>query len=103
MGVTSNPRRHHKPGMFVEVELSEAKLPNVLQIPATAIQNTEGESFVFVYAGDNRFKRRNVQLGGSSDGNVEILRGLQQDEKVVVTGGFSLKSELLKELMSDGD
>ena len=100
--VAENPDRHLKPGMFVEVELPESESPNVLQIPATSIQSADGTSFVFVHQGGERFERRNVKLGGSSDGNIEILGGLKPNEKVVVAGGFSLKSELLKGQMSHG-
>lgn len=102
IATTENPDRHLKPGMFVEVELPEAQVPKVVQIPATSIQSADGKSFVFVHTGGDRFERRDIQLGGSNDGIVEILSGLKPDEKVVVEGGFSLKSELLKEQMSHG-
>jgi cobalt-zinc-cadmium efflux system membrane fusion protein len=64
-------------------------------VPSSAIQEHEGEKFVFVQIGEGLFKRRDVMVGRSSDGAVEITAGLGEGEPVVVQGAFALKSEML--------
>ena len=88
-----------KPGMFADVEIVTTMLENVLLIPDAALQ-TEGENqIVFVALDGNKFEKRVVKLGLERDGRVQVLEGVKADEKVVTTGSFILKSELLKSEM----
>ncbi len=88
-----------KPGMFADVEIVTTMLDNVLLIPDAALQ-TEGENqIVFVALDGNKFEKRVVKLGLERDGRVQVLEGVKADEKVVTTGSFILKSELLKSEM----
>jgi len=98
-----NPDRHLKPGMFVEIALPGEMLSNVVTLPTSAIQEVDGRDVVFVQTGPEAFEKRNVKVGVSNGVAVQIRSGLQPGEKVVVAGGFALKSELMKELMSDDD
>ncbi|RLS54907.1 MAG: efflux RND transporter periplasmic adaptor subunit [Planctomycetota bacterium] len=88
-----------KPGMFVTVELPSLDTHPVIQVPQAAIQDHEGKSFVFVQTGQESFQRRDVTLGRRNRRTVEILSGLQPHEKVVVSGGFGLKSKMLSDLL----
>jgi len=101
MAVVPNPDGHLKPGMFVEVELPGTTISNVLQVPISAVQSFENQTFVFVHLGGEKFIRRNVTTGRSSDGLIEIRSGLKPGEQIVTQGAFALKSEMLKELMSE--
>ncbi len=101
--VIENPDRYLKPGMFVEVALPGKRLDNVLSVPATALQEIDGTTIVFIHKKGEQFERRDVSVGVTGDGQVQILSGLKPGESVAVTGGFSLKSEMLKELMADDD
>lgn len=101
--LVDNPDRHLKPGMFVEVALPGESLHDVLSVPSAALQEIDGQALVFVHKGGDEFQRRDVSVGATSDGRVQILAGLQPGESVVVAGGFALKSEMLKELMADDD
>lgn len=100
--VLDNPNRHLKPGMFVEVQLPGEMIDDVFIAPASAVQTGENETFVFVHKDGDEFERRNVTLGVTSNGTVEIRKGIRSGEKVVVEGGFSLKSELMKGQISHG-
>jgi cobalt-zinc-cadmium efflux system membrane fusion protein len=82
--------------MFVEVGLPGKVIANVLQVPVGAVQEHQGEKFVFVQEEAEEFERRDVTLGRASDGMVEIVAGLEAGEPVVVQGAFDLKSELLR-------
>lgn len=93
--IAENPDRLLKPGMFVELQLPAETIPDVFQVASSAIQEHEGETFVFVQAGEGLFQQKAVTVGRTSDGAVEITAGLKEGEPVVVQGGFALKSEML--------
>jgi cobalt-zinc-cadmium efflux system membrane fusion protein len=96
--LVKNPDRSLKPGMFVEVELARSSAATV-QVPAAAIQRQGHDTFVFIHAGDDQFRRVDVKVGRSSHGIVEVVEGLKPGELVAVSGGFVLKSELFKDQM----
>ena len=85
-----------KAGMFADVELVTTVQQNVVVIPDTALQ-TDGENqVVFVALDENRFEKRVVKTGMEQRGRLQITEGIKEGEKVVVTGSFILKSEMLK-------
>ena len=55
----------------------------------------EDQQIAFV-ANGSEFTKRTVKVGRESNGQVEILDGLKEGERVVTKGSFILKSELLK-------
>jgi multidrug efflux pump subunit AcrA (membrane-fusion protein) len=52
--------------------------------------------YVFVAENDTSFEQRSVRLGAVTKDYVEVISGLNRGERVVVVGGFFLKSELGK-------
>lgn len=100
--IVENPKRRLKAGMFVEVALPGESIPDVILVPASALQEIEGKDIVFVQTSDDQFQKRNVVVGNRSNGTVQIREGLQAGEFVVVSGGFTLKSELMKGSISHG-
>lgn len=100
--LVDNPDRHLKAGMFVEVALPGKTISDVLTVPATALLEVEGQEVVFVQTGPEQFEKRNVTVGARSAGTVQIREGLLPGDKVVVAGGFALKSELMKGSISHG-
>jgi len=99
LATAKNADRVLKPGMFVEIELTPSNDPDVLQLPAAAIQRHDGATFVFIADGTGGFERRDVEIGRSTSLLVEINGGVQEGDLAVVKGGFALKSEMLSELM----
>jgi RND family efflux transporter MFP subunit len=95
-----NPGRWLKPGMFIEVQLTARPGAPVVQVPATAVQHHDNRSFVFVHEGDDLFRRIDVTVGRAAGTLVEIKAGLSGGEPVVVQGGFALKTEMLRALLS---
>jgi len=96
---TENPDRLLKPGLFVEVGFDTGDRTPVLQVPSTAVLRDQNKPFAFIQTGDDTFRRANVTLGRPAGDNVEVLEGLKSGDRVVVRGGFVLKSELLKDQM----
>ena len=87
--------------MFVEVRLPKVAATNALLVPESAVQQHAGELFVFVQRKDDEFERRRVVRGRTFDGMVEIISGVNEGDNVVIKGGFALKSEMLRELMTE--
>ncbi|MFV2070643.1 MAG: efflux RND transporter periplasmic adaptor subunit [Pirellulales bacterium] len=100
--IVENPDRRLKAGMFVEVALPGESILDVIRVPMSALQEIEGKDVVFVQTAEEQFQKRTVVVGARSDGMVQIHEGVQAGESVVVAGGFSLKSEMMKGSMSHG-
>jgi len=99
--IAENDRGLLKPGMFVTVKLPGLQSADVLQVPTAAIQDYEGQSFVFIQTGDEEFLRKNVTLGRRNRDAVEVLAGIDLHDRVVTEGGFALKSKMLAGLLAE--
>lgn len=91
-----NPGRLLKAGMFAQVSVAVASTEGALVIPLSAVQTQKGEAIVFVDKGNGEYERREIAIGAKSSAAVEILGGLQEGERVVTRGAFTLRSELEK-------
>jgi len=91
-----NDDAHYKPGMFVWVELPQGEVRSAPAVPASSVMRHEGRAFVFV-PGEGGFRRVDIETGVESDDFVEVTRGLEPGQQVVVRGAFLLKSEMLLE------
>ncbi len=78
------------PGMFARFRIAYEKHPNALTIPVQALVREDEESSVYV-VNDGEVARRRVETGIVSDGRVEVLGGLQDNEHVVVVGQQALR------------
>ncbi len=85
-----------KPGMFADVQISLNGSRPTLAVPEEAVLDDEQETIVFV-AGADGYVARAVDLGARHGGYVEVLEGLDRDDRVVTTGSFQLKSKLREE------
>ena len=92
-----------KPGMFADVEIVTTVQENVLVIGDTALQTNAEEQIAFVMLDEGKFEKRTVKTGMEQHGRVQVLEGIKEGEKVVTTGSFILKSELLKAALADED
>ncbi|MEI6243868.1 MAG: efflux RND transporter periplasmic adaptor subunit [Acidobacteriota bacterium] len=88
----SNPGGVLKPGMFVDVELP-VDLPSGLAVPTDAIIDTGLRKVVFVDRGNGFFDTRDVEIGWRVGELVQIVRGLEPHERIVVSGTFLVDSE----------
>ena len=90
-----------KPGMFADVEIVTTVQENVLVIADTALQTNGEEQIAFVMLDEGKFEKRTVKTGMEQHGRVQVLEGIKEGEKVVTTGSFILKSELLKAALAE--
>ncbi len=78
------------------------KLPTLV-VPESAVTDLAGKRVVFVRQADGDFEPHEVVTGDSALGQVQVLSGLREGEQVVVSGGFTLKSAILKSTFAEGD
>lgn len=78
------------PGQFVDTRIKIATLPDVVTIPADAVQRGPDGPFVFIMDGTDKVAVRPVKLGQIADGIAVIDSGLDTGEVVVVRGQYRL-------------
>jgi membrane fusion protein (multidrug efflux system) len=79
-----------RPGMFARVAIVYERKLDALQIPRTALLDTEGQPKVFVVK-DGKAAERAVKLGLSNGAWIEVTEGLEDGEQVVVVGQGAVK------------
>ncbi|WP_228893953.1 efflux RND transporter periplasmic adaptor subunit [Pseudoduganella aquatica] len=89
----ANPAGQLVPGMFTTLKFAAAAGANVLQVPAEAVIRTGTRSVVMVAQPGGKFLATDVDTGGAANGMIEIRKGLQPGQKVVVSGQFLIDSE----------
>ena len=101
-----NPDGTLRPGLFGRISLSPEgdQAEQVSVIAQSAVQRVEGQTLVFVATDEpGVFRTAFVTLGARAHGKVEIRDGVAEGDQVVVSGAFTLKSELLGGQLSEGD
>ena len=82
----SNPQGIMRPGMFATATFKAARATEREIIPATAVVHLHDKDWVFLPAGEKKFRRESVQLGPQAgDGTVQVLTGLKPGDKVVAS------------------
>ena len=85
----ANPDNKLKSGMFARINILAGKRQLVLALPQDALSKEDGSYYVFVVEGDKARKVK-VEIGISND-KVEILNGLEENQKVIVFGQQGLR------------
>jgi len=88
-----NPGLKLKPDMFADVNIHASKQVNAIVIPSEAVLRTGSRNAVFVVRGPGKYEPRDVKLGISSEGLVQILTGVKEGEDVVTSAQFLIDSE----------
>jgi Cu(I)/Ag(I) efflux system membrane fusion protein len=81
-----------RPDMFVDVEV-EVNLPPAVTVPADAVIDSGLRKTVYIDRGRGFFEPRLVETGWRLGDRVQITRGLEPGERIVVGGNFLLDSE----------
>lgn len=77
-----------RPGMFMTLRLVRSA-GQALMLPESAIVPEDSKHFVFVVS-DNRAHKREITIGRRRPGEVEILKGVTDEEVVVIDGTLNL-------------
>ncbi|KKU58868.1 MAG: Efflux transporter, RND family, MFP subunit [Parcubacteria group bacterium GW2011_GWA2_47_12] len=73
-------------GMTANIDVTTAKRDNSLVIPARTIYTKDGKKYINIYLDKNKSEERQIEIGiQSSDGNVEIISGINEGEKILTS------------------
>jgi membrane fusion protein (multidrug efflux system) len=98
--VTDQSRRL-KPGMFARVNIVYERRQDALQLPRTAILDADGQQSVYVVA-DGKAQQKVIKTGLANGGWIEVLDGLEGNERVVTVGQAGLKSGTPVKIVGEG-
>jgi membrane fusion protein (multidrug efflux system) len=84
-----NPDRVLRQGMFMTVSLQGDVAPTLL-VPEEAVVPERGRTYVFVVT-NGVVQRREVRTGKRRPGDVEIVEGIAESERVVVEGTQNIR------------
>lgn len=86
-----NPNGLLLPGMFANITLTGATIPNAVLVPQRAVTDVMYKHFVYVINDDNTVSMKEVQLGARVGKLWLVKSGLDGTETVVVEGVQKLK------------
>jgi membrane fusion protein, heavy metal efflux system len=88
--VLLNPHHRFKPQMYATVSITDHSR-NAIVVPATAVIRDGVSTYVYVQTGENKYDRRDVQVGEAHDTTAEITGGLHEGDRVISTGAELLR------------
>lgn len=91
-----NPDHKLKPNMFAQVLIHATGITNTLMVPKESVIRTGKQDRVVLALGDGQFKSIEVVIGRVSNDYIEIKRGLNDQDRVVVSAQFLIDSESSK-------
>ena len=92
--VITNTSGMYRPGLFVTARVSTEGDKSELCVPASAVQNIDGENVVFLQH-EGEFEIQPVTLGINDGKYIEITSGLKPGNKYVSNGAFELKTKVI--------
>jgi cobalt-zinc-cadmium efflux system membrane fusion protein len=87
--------------MFATAEVTVEQVDAEIAVPVSALHSLGEQTVVFVQDSDG-FRPRPVTLGPRDAQWAEVEAGLSPGETIVVQGGFTVKSELLRSQLGGG-
>ena len=82
-----------RPEAYVNVAIDSQPHLQVLTIPREAVIRAGQSDRVIIAEGEGRYRPARVATGMESDGRIEILSGLAEGERIVVSSQFLIDSE----------
>jgi cobalt-zinc-cadmium efflux system membrane fusion protein len=90
-----------KPGMFADITILVEQREKAITVPSEAVLDDLDQKIIFVQE-DGSFICKTVEVGAAFNGYIEIKKGLELGEAVVVEGNYQLKSKLYEETLHEG-
>lgn len=85
--------RRLRSGLKTDVYVMNAVKEDVMRLPNASYYMGRGEYELFVMNGDNEIVKRKVQLGDSNFEFVEVVSGLQMNDRVVISDMSSYRNK----------
>jgi RND family efflux transporter MFP subunit len=87
-----NPQRLLVPGVYAEADLVLEQKSDVLTLPLQALNHEADKTTVFIVDTDGRIQDRPIELGLQTADNAEVLSGLREGERVIVSDRGGLRA-----------
>jgi multidrug efflux system membrane fusion protein len=84
--VLTNADRAFTPGLYARVQYAGSDETEVILIDNKAVLTDQNRKYVYVLGAGNKALRKEVELGGMSDGLRVVEKGLTTADKVIVAG-----------------
>lgn len=92
-----------KPGMTVEVNMTQKTVKDALVVPTTAIfKNDEGASYVVLAGSDGHAHLKTVQIGAHNPEFSQVASGVNAGEPIITSGGYALPDNTLIKIETPG-
>lgn len=88
-----NPGLLLKPDMYAEIEIAVGRRASAISVPSEAVVRSGTREKIFVQVSEGKFEPREVVLGVTSKGWIEVLKGVTSGESVVTSAQFLIDSE----------
>ncbi len=79
--------------MYADVEILTGGPEPVVTVPDSAVINTGDRQVVIIDRGEGRFEPRDVTIGARGAGMTEIMGGVEEGDRVVVSANFLIDAE----------
>jgi len=87
-----NPNHVLMPGLFAEATLTLEHKARALVVPMQALSLSANSATVFVVDMNNRLQSRQVTIGLQGANDAEVLTGLNEGDRVVISDRSGLKA-----------
>ena len=88
------------PGMMATIKIPVAVIDQALTIPEYAVLTSpDNKNFVFTVDSDSIAHRRIIKTGITSGSKIQIVQGLTENDKIVVSGQDMLKDSVNVKIM----
>jgi len=77
-------------GMYAKIKLYTTEHKNIIAIPFDSVRTIDEKYFVYVINTDSSVAETEITLGVNVDGIVQVLSGLSEGQKIVVSANQSL-------------
>jgi HlyD family secretion protein len=89
-----NPGEKLKPGATIHLTIKAETLQDVIIVSSAALLNSDTGTDKVMIAGDDKLAHERIISVGIRQGtNVQIVSGIQEGEKVIVSGGLGLEDK----------
>jgi RND family efflux transporter MFP subunit len=89
-----NPSHVLMPGLYAEATLTLERNNDALVAPLQAVNQTGDQAMVFLVDSNDTLQERTISLGMQTATDVEVLSGLKEGDRVVVSDRSGLKAGL---------
>ena len=86
-----NPTGVLYPGMYAEATLTLDRSNDALTVPLQAVDLTGNQAMIFLVDPNNRIQQRKITLGVQDANDAEVLNGLNEGDRVVISDRSGLK------------